>query len=161
MDYQTEIAETSEYLLKLERETKNLKARDRVRFIRLLKTGQANTQNEAGALIGLGTRQSQRLWRQYRAEGLLRMSHSRYKGTTGKFDQSSRAALEERLKADDIQTLEQARRCLSEEFRAEYSIGGVSYLFKRMKIKLKTGRPQNIKQNSAEREEFAKKNILN
>lgn len=161
MNYQTEIAETSDYLFKLERHTTDLKARDRVRFIRLLKTGKANTQKEAGLLIGLGARQSQRLWRQYRATGLSGMSHSRYKGTTGKFDQSSRAALEERLKADDIQTLEQARGCLSAEFCAQYTVGGISSLFKRMKIKLKTGRPQNIKQNAAAREDFAKKNILN
>ena len=161
MNYQTEIAETSEYLLKLERETKDLKARDRVRFLRLLKTGNAATQRQAGAMLGLQVRQSQRLWQQYRTGGLSKMSQSRYAGGRRKFDTARRLELEERLKRDDIQTLEQARHCLAQEFGVSYSIGGVSYLFGQMKIKLKTGRPTNVKQNLAEREEFAKKNILN
>jgi transposase len=159
MNYQTEIVETSEYLLQLERETKDLKARDRVRFIRLLKTGHATTQKQAGALLGLRIRQSQRLWREYREGGLSKMCQSRYMGGVGKFEQARRNELEARLKRDDIQTLEQARDCLSQEFGARYSIGGVSYLFKQMKIKLKTGRPLNVKQEAAEREAFAKKNI--
>ncbi len=62
MDYQVEIAESVDYLRNLERAAKELKARDRVRFIRLLKIGKAMTQEQAGALIGLKVRQSQRLW---------------------------------------------------------------------------------------------------
>lgn len=159
MNYQEEISENSDFLFKFERETRDLKARDRIRFIRLLKTGKAATQSEAGALIGIKTRQAQRLWKQYRKEGIKAMGRSNYKGGTGKLSEADKAQLKERLKADDIGSLEQARQILREDFSVEYTIGGVSYLFKQMRVKLKTGRPHNIKQDAEAVQEFKKKNI--
>ncbi len=159
MNYQEAITESNDYLVQLERDTKDLKARDRVRFIRLLKTGKAATQREAGALIGLGVRQSQRLSKQYREEGVAAMCHSHYQGGTAKLDENQQRQLKQRLKDDDVQSLEQARYCLKQDFGADYTISGVSYLFKRLKIKLKTGRPSNIKQDAKQRDEFEKKNI--
>ncbi len=73
MNYQVEIAESGDYLRNLERAAKDLKARDRVRFIRFLKIGKATTQEQAGTPVGLKVRQSQRLWKQYRTEGLSKL----------------------------------------------------------------------------------------
>ena len=159
MDYQVEIAESSDYLRSLERTAKDLKACDRVRFIRLLKIGKATTQEQAGVLIGLKVRQSQRLWKQYREEGLSKLCQNNYVGRKAKLSRAEQEQLRERLRFDDIGTLKQARNYLKEEFSVDYSIGGVSALFQRMKVKLKTGRPSNVKQDTEQREEFAKKNI--
>ncbi len=159
MDYQVRISESGDYLRNLERATKDLKARDRVRFIRLLKIGQAMTQKQAGALIGLKVRQSQRLWKQYREEGLSKLCQNNYVGRKAKLSRAAQEQLRERLRFDDIGTLEQARVCLKEEFAVDYTVGGVSCLFQRMKVKLKTGRPSNVKQETEQMEEFAKKNI--
>ncbi len=159
MNYQETITESREQLLKLERQTKDLKARDRVRFIRLLKTAAATTQREAGALLGLQVRQSQRWWQQYREAGLRAMCQSNYAGGASKLDKERQQQFVERLEQDDIQTLEQARAFLQHQCGVSYTVGGVSHLCKRLKIKLKTGRPQNVKQNIAEMEEFKKKNI--
>lgn len=159
MNYQVEIAESGDYLRNLERAAKDLKARDRVRFIRLLKIGKATTQEQAGALIGLELRQSQRLWKQYRMEGLSKLCQNNYVGRQAKLSRAAQEQLKERLRGDDIGTLEQARVCLKEEFAVDYTLGGVSALFERIKVKLKTGRPSNVKQDTEQREEFAKKNI--
>jgi len=159
MNYQVEISESGDYLRQLERATKDLKARDRVRFIRLLKIGTAITQKQAGALIGLQVRQSQRLWNQYRTEGLSKLCQSNYVGGKAKLSRAEQEQLRHRLRSDDIGTLEQARVWLKEEFSVEYTVGGVSHLFQRMKVKLKTGRPSNVKQDTEQMEEFAKKNI--
>jgi transposase len=159
MNYQETITESREHLLKLERATKDLKARDRVRFLRLLKTGKAATQKEAGALIGLQVRQSQRLWKQYRETGLRAMGRSNYTGGVAKLNKEQQARFVERLKQDDIWRLEQARVFLQQECGVSYTVGGVSVLCRRLKIKLTTGRPQNIKQKAAELEDFKKKNI--
>jgi len=159
MNYQVEISESGDYLRQLERATKDLKARDRVRFIRLLKISKATTQAQAGALIGLQVRQSQRLWKQYREGGLSAMCQSNYVGGQAKLSPVEQEQLRRRLRGDDIGTLEQARRYLKEAFAVDYTVGGVSCLFQRMKIKLKTGRPTNVKQDKEQREEFAKKNI--
>ena len=159
MGYQETITESREHLLKLERQTKDLKSRDRVRFIRLLKSGEAATQKQAGALIGLQERQSQRLWKQYRESGLRAMCQSNYRGGSAKLGQEQQARFVERLKQDDIATLEQARLFLQQECGVSYTVGGVSVLCRRLKVKLKTGRPQNVKQKAEELEAFKKKNI--
>lgn len=159
MDYQVEISESGDYLRNLERTTKDLKARDRVRFIRLLKIGKATTQEQAGALIGVQVRQSQRLWKQYREEGVGKLCQSNYVGGKAKLSRAEQHQLSERLRCDDIKSLEQARGWLKQEYSVDYTIGGVSALFARMKVKLKTGRPSNVKQDKEQMEEFAKKNI--
>lgn len=159
MDYQVEIAESVDYLRRLERTTKDLKTRDRVRFIRLLKIGQAMTQKQAGALIGLKVRQSQRLWKHYREEGISKLCQNNYVGKQAKLSRTEQEQLRERLRDDDIGTLKQARIYLKEEFAADYTVSGVSALFARLKVKLKTGRPSNVKQDKEQVEEFAKKNI--
>lgn len=159
MDYQAEIAESDDYLRRLERTTKDLKARDRVRFIRLLKIGQATTQEQAGMLIGLKVRQSQRLWKKYREEGVSKLCQNNYVGRQAKLSQAEQEQLRYRLQGDDIGTLKQAQICLKEEFAVDYTTSGVSALFARMKVKLKTGRPSNVKQDKEQMEEFAKKNI--
>ncbi len=159
MDYQVEIAESGDYLRNLERAAKELKARDRVRFIRLLKIGKATTQEQAGVLIGLKVRQSQRLWKKYREEGLSNLCQNNYVGRKAKLSQAEQEQLRTRLRDDDIGTLKQARICLKEEFSVDYTASGVSALFQRMKVKLKTGRPSNVKQDKEQMEEFAKKNI--
>lgn len=159
MNYQDVITETREYLLQLERETKDAKARDRVRFVRLLKTGEATTQQQAGALVGLGVRQSQRLWQKYWQAGIELMSRSNYKGGKSKLDKEQEQQFVKRLKEDDIQSLEQARAFLKQQCGASYTIGGVSAVCQRLRVKLKTGRPTNVKQNKEELEEFKKKSI--
>ncbi len=159
MDYQVEISESGDELRKLERTTKDFKARDRVRFIRLLKIGQATTQEQAGAVIGVQVRQAQRLWKQYREEGIGQLCQSNYVGGRAKLSCAEQQQLRQRLCFDDIKTLEQAKGWLKEEFAVDYTVGGVSALFARMRVKLKTGRPSNVKQDSEQMEEFAKKNI--
>jgi len=99
------------------------------------------------------------LWKQYREGGLSAMCQSNYVGGQAKLSPVEQEQLRRRLRGDDIGTLEQARRYLKEEFAVDYTVGGVSCLFQRMKIKLKTGRPTNVKQDTEHREEFAKKNI--
>lgn len=156
MNYQAVIKETVEELSKLEKETKDLKGRDRVRFLRLLKIGEATSQKQAGVMIGIKIRQSQRLWHRYQAVGLEEFIKSHYEGRRSKLSESEKSILAERLKKDDVMSLQQAQGYLADEFGISYTKGGVSYVFKQMRVKLKTGRPSNINQKKAETEEFKK-----
>lgn len=156
MNYQVVIKETAEELSKLEKVTKDLKGRDRVRFLRLLKIGEASSQNQAGTMIGIKMRQSQRLWRRYQSLGLEGLIKNQYQGRLSKLSASDKLQLAERLKKDDVMSLQQAQDYLADEFGVSYTIGGVSYIFKQMKVKLKTGRPSNINQKEAATEAFKK-----
>lgn len=156
MNYQEVIKETVEEISKLEKATKGLKGRDRVRFLRFLKIGEATSQKQAGRMIGIKIRQSQRLWHRYQAVGLQEFIKNQYEGRRSKLSASEKSILEERLKKDDVMSLQQAQDYLADEFGVSYTIGGVSCIFKQMKVKLKTGRPSNINQKEAESEAFKK-----
>ncbi len=107
-------------------------------------------------MIGLGIRQSQRLWQQYRKVELDEFIKSRYEGRRNKLSAAEKVRLEERLKEDDVLSLQKAQEYLAQEFGVNYTIGGVSYLFQQMKVKLKTGRPRNYQQKEEEIAVFTK-----
>lgn len=156
MDYAQLIKETLEALLQVEQQQKQALLRDRVRFIRLLKAGVVKSQRLAGEQIGLKERQSQRLWHTYQNKGLQGILSYPYRGTFGKLSTTQVSRLRSYLKTDSVDTLKQAQVYIQEAFGINYTLAGISLLFKRLKIKLKTGRPTNIRQNLAEREAFKK-----
>ncbi len=104
INYKEEIKESVVDLLLLEKAQKQARLRDRVRFVRYLKEGQAKTQPAAGALIGLQRRQSQQLWQQYRSQGMAGLLTSGYKGGWAKLSSTQQARLLQRLDQDDIAT---------------------------------------------------------
>ena len=88
--------------------------------------------------------------------GIEEFIKSRYEGRQSKLSEAEKAILEERLKKDDVQSLQQAQEYLAQKFGVDYTIGGVSNLFQQMKIKLKTGRPRNYRQDKSETEDLKK-----
>ncbi|WP_374755847.1 helix-turn-helix domain-containing protein [Dyadobacter luteus] len=62
------------------------------------------------------------------------------------------------LLSDQAPTLADIQAYLAGSLGVNYTIGGVSDLCKRLKIKLKTGRPVNVRQKPGSVEEF-KKNL--
>jgi transposase len=122
----------------------------------LLKSGQASSQRQAGEFIGLQERQSQRIWQLYRQGGLRGLMSYPYQGTFGKLSSEQLSHLRTYLKGDSGQTLADAQRYWQESCSVHYTISGVRMLFKRLKIKLKTGRPTNVGQQQADLEAFKK-----
>jgi transposase len=160
MNYQEAIIESVDYLGELERQISDAKCRDRVRFIRLLKSGQASSQRQAGALIGIGERYSQRLWKRYTTEGIAAISQVQYKGYCGKLSAEAKAQLQKHLQTDQVESLQDAQAYLQQQLGVQYkSLSGVSYVFSRMKIKLKTGRPSHVQKDPEAVEHFKKKSF--
>lgn len=160
MKYESKIIESIDYLLQQERKSTLALIRDRVRFIRLLKSGEARTQSAAGEAIGLCERQSQRLWRVYQQEGLAGLQKKPAWGYWGKLSSAQIAQLRQFLMDDQAETLADIQTYLKNNLGISYTIGGISDLCKRLKIKLKTGRPVNVRQQPGAVEEF-KKNSKN
>lgn len=160
MKYESKIIESTEYLLEQERKSTLALIRDRVRFIRLLKSGEARTQSSAGQAIGLCERQSQRLWRIYQQEGLAGLQKKPAWGYWGKLSSVQIAQLRQFLMTDQAETLADIQIYLKNNLGVNYTIGGISDLCKRLKIKPKTGRPVNVRQQPGALEEF-KKNSKN
>ncbi len=156
MNYQETVKEKIEELRQIEKAIKDLKGRDRVRFLRLLKSGEATSQKQAGRMLGLGVRQSQRLWHSYQEVGLSEFIKSRYAGRSSKLTENEKTIVRERLKKDDVKSLQEVQAYLAQEFEVSYTIGGISYLFRQMKVKLKTGRPRNYQQKEEKVAAFKK-----
>jgi transposase len=155
-DYPKLIKESESVLLKLEQTIEKAKWRDHVRFLRHLKSGQARTTREAGELVGLGLRQSQRLWSRYKKEGIKNFGKSPLKGKPPLLGKDDISELEKRLQQSDIGTLREASQMILEKFNVRMTEQGVWFMFRRHGIKLKTGRPANIRKDPQEEAAFKK-----
>ena len=147
IDYSSVIKETAHALRQLEREQNKPFVRDRIRFLRLLKTGRCSSQIEAGELIGLRPRSSQRLWQQYRNEGLPALLTYPYQGTACQLSEEQTKRLKAYLTEDQVQFLHEAQAYIQQYFGVRYSTGGLHKLFERLKVKKKTGRPTNYRKD--------------
>jgi transposase len=145
MRYASEIKETLEQLLHLEKQQRQARLRDRIRFLRLLKEGQAQTQQQAGKQLGLSLRQSQRIWQTYRQQGIEQLLQTGYQHGFGKLNTQQINDLQVWLSENSVQTLSQIQAFIKERWQVEYTIAGLSLLFKRMKIKYKSVRPDKSK----------------
>lgn len=156
IDYSKVIKETLQELLKREKEQDKGFVRDRIRFLRLLKSGQCVTQTQAGELVGLQPRSSQRLWQQYREGGLQALLAYPFQGTCCRLTEKQIAELLAYLAKDQVQFLHEARDYIQKHFGVPYSMGGLHKLFERLKVKKKTGRPSNYRKDEKGAKSFKK-----
>lgn len=147
MRYASEIKETLEQLLQLEKQQRQARLRDRIRFLRLLKEGQAQTQQQAGKQLGLSLRQSQRIWQTYRQQGIDQLLQTGYQHGFGKLSTQQINDLQVWLANHPVQTLSQIQTYIKEHWQVDYTIAGLSLLFKRMKIRYKSVRPDKTKKS--------------
>lgn len=159
LNYSEQIKEEVSELKELLRIQTKAVDRDRIRFLLLLKEGTCTTQQEAAQAVDLGIRQAQINWKTYRQEGVGSLIGNVPTGRSTKLSEAELAQMEERLKQDDIQFLHEAVDYVQQQFDKSYTLSGMHYVFKRLKIKKKTGRPSNIVQEEEELEAF-KKNLL-
>jgi hypothetical protein len=82
------------FLEKQERHAGKAIVRDRIRFLRLLKSGQYVSQRAAGQAIGLQERQSQRLFQLYRQQGYAGLTSPGYLHRLGKLSCSQISQLQ-------------------------------------------------------------------
>src|SRR5215210_5336391 len=141
LDYRQAIRESEQRLVELERNQTYALLSDRMRFLRLLKSGECTSQAGAGKYIGLGLRASEKLWNKYTTEGLKGLLIYPYKGSKGKLSQAQQQQLHDELYRDQIQSLQQACAYVEKKFGVHYTPPGIRYVFQRLKVKKKTGRP--------------------
>ena len=158
LNYQELIKESLSELEKLEREQKLSRFRDYVRYLRYLKEGTAKSQTASGSLIGLKARQSQNIWRTYKVHGLSYLLKEHRRGQVGQLSYVQISQLQSLLRdSKTALTQQQIAEWIATSFGVQYTQAGISVLFKRLKIKLKTGRPVNVRQKEGDIEDFKKK----
>ncbi len=157
LDYSKANKETEKLLRNLERHQTKTLLRDRIRFLRLLKSGECPSQAKAGHQIGLGLRGSEKLWKKYCSEGIEGLLVYPYKGTSAKLTKEQAFQLQQELSKDETQSLEQARDYIAEQFGVLYTTRAVGYMFARLGIKKKTGRPVHHHKDVQGEKQFKKK----
>ncbi len=156
MNYAEIITETDEELERVKKKQKLVQFQNRVRFLLLLKSGVARTQAEAGAAVGWKLRQSQKIWRLYSVGGLAEVLHKPQRWGFGKLSSHEIARLHNYTAQFGADSLREVREYLEQTCGVSYSIGGVSALCGRLKIKLKTARPANAKKDLGKVEAYKK-----
>lgn len=148
MKYDELISETEAELKETENKQKLVQFQKRIRFLRLLKSDAAKTQREAGAMVGWKLRQAQKIWQLYRETGVSGVLQKNARWQTGKLTPEQRTRLNSDLAASGgANSLVMVQNYIKETFGIGYTVGGVSGLCQRLKIKLKTARPVNLKKD--------------
>ena len=100
--YHLEIAESSEELKQLLRQSKSASDKERIQFLYLLKSEQASTMSQAASLLGRNRVTIQKWARRYREGGLAMMlSHTPRTGAPHKIPAWAQSALKNRLQQED------------------------------------------------------------
>jgi len=159
LDYRKAIKESEAQLRDLERKQSQALLRDRMRFLRLLKSGECTSQAQAGKAIGLGLRGSEKLWKKYRLEGVQGLLAYPYRGTQGRLSAEQKQQLEAELSRDQLQSLEQVAAFIKERFGVCYTTPGVFYVLRSLKVKKKTGRPLYHDKDQRGEKRFKKKSF--
>ena len=73
INYSKAITESEEDLLSLEQRLRGQKPADRVRMLRLLKSGTVKSMKDCAPLVGYSLVQLTRWWERYRTEGLAEL----------------------------------------------------------------------------------------
>jgi transposase len=159
MDYPNVITESPEQLHELGKRHRYAHLFQRARMLRLLKSGGCTNLGEAAEALGYSRRrQCQRWWGAY-AEGSLGellVSRVDERGRQEFVAEKAWEGLEEVMKEGSIATYAQARDFPAERGVRYASANSVGQLFRRRKVKLKTGRPPHQKADTEEREAFKK-----
>lgn len=131
----------------------------RLRMLRLLKSGECRSLGEAANALGYSFRQCHRWFASYKEGGIEGLLESRVneRGRQELVTPEAFNDLQEAMKRGEIATISQADRFLRERHGVRYSHpDGVGQMLRRKKVKLKTGRPRHEKADASEREAFKK-----
>ena len=158
MNYALKIQEDLLTLQTTEKKQTKAQYRDYVRFLRLLKSGEAKTQQQAAKAINLTLRQGQRIWEKYQLNGLQKLITPTHPPYIGKLSTTQMSHLRRFLMDDQASTLNDIKDYIAGSLGVEYTIGGVFDLCQRLNIKAKTGRPVHAHQPAGAVEAY-KKNL--
>lgn len=156
--YPKAIQESEEELTRLEQGLRGQKPADRVRMLRLLKSGAVKSLKECAPLIGYSVSQLTRWWERYRAEGLTAvLKKHKPTGKPSRLSAEAWAGLLQAMRMGQIGTMQEARNYLEREWGISYKNGkSLWWLFKKERVKWKTGRRRHHKANAEQQLAFKK-----
>ncbi len=159
--YPKAIQESEEELTRLEQSLRGQKVADRVRVLRLLKSGTVKSLKDCAPMVGYSVIQLTRWWERYRADGLAGMlRRQKPAGKASKLSPEAWVGLLQAMRAGHIATMQDARNYLEREWGISYKNGkSLWWLFKKHRVKWKTGRRRHKKANAEQQAAFKKTSL--
>ena len=156
--YPKAIQESEEELTRLEQSLRGQKVADRVRMLRLLKSATAKSLKDCAPMVGYSVIQLTRWWERYRAEGLAGvLKRHKPTGKASRLTAEAWAGLLQAMRKGHIATMQDARDYLEREWGIRYKNGkSLWWLFKKHRVKWKTGRRRHKKANAEQQAAFKK-----
>ena len=156
--YPKAIQESEEDLTSLEQRLRGQKTADRVRMLRLLKSGAVKRLKDCAPLVGYSVTQLTRWWECYRAEGLAGvLKQQKPVGKASRLTSQAWAGLLQAMRTGHITTMQDARDYLEREWGIRYKNGkSLWWLFKKHRVKWKTGRRRHKKAHAEQQAAFKK-----
>jgi transposase len=115
--YPKAIQESEEELSRLEQSLRGQKTGDRVRMLRLLKSGAVKSLKDCAPMVGYSVIQLTRWWERYRAEGLRGMlKQHKPAGKASRLTPEAWTGLLQAMRAGHIATMQDARNYLEREW---------------------------------------------
>ena len=156
--YPKVIQEREEELMRLEQSLRGQKAAARVRVLRLLKSATVKSLKDCAPMVGYSVIQLTRWWERYRAEGLAGLlKQHKPTGKASRLTPEAWADLMQAMRAGRIATMQEARNYLQRSWGIRYKNGkSLWWLFKKHRVKCKTGRRRHKKANAEQQAAFKK-----
>jgi transposase len=135
IQYTLLIKESLEVLSDLEAKQTQAILLRRFQLLRLLKSGQAKSMEQAASLIGLSTVQARRIWKQYTQWGIQVTDVALKPGRRSRLDSKEESELSERVTKGTLRSLKQVQKYLIVKHKLSYTESGVWYLLKSLNLK--------------------------
>jgi transposase len=157
IDHGACVAESVEELAETGRRLRGRAEADRIKLLLALRRGRERSLRRAAAVLGHSERQAQRWWVVYRSGGLAALLGRRPReGRRERVGPAAWAALEAEMRAGRVARLREAQAFLRDRHGIAHSRNGISLLFQRHRVKLKTGRRRHRRADAAAQAAFKK-----
>ncbi|MFQ5572031.1 MAG: transposase [Rhodothermales bacterium] len=134
--YPSQIRESTGSLERLERSLRGQASCDRVKMLRLLKSGAYESRRTLASVLGYSERQLQRWWKLYKKGGLeMLIEEKPIGGSIERMTDKAWTVLKQEMQSGDINQLKEAQAFLQARFGITYnSLQGLSDMIKRRSI---------------------------
>ena len=134
--YQDQILESEQELEHLERSLRGQALCDRVKMLRLLKSGAYDNRRTLAPTLGYSERQLQRWWKLYKKAGIDGLLEEKaVGGSTERVTDAAWQGLKLAMRSGHVKQLKEAQAYLTEYFTIDYSsLQGLSDMIKRRSI---------------------------
>ena len=155
------IKESSKELKEFAKKVEKKRFIFRIQMLILLKENPKITLKGVSQKLGFGYKTIKTWWKNYKEGGLEKLLEWEVKGYKGRLIKAQLEKLEEEINKGEFKTQKEIADWIEREFGIRYTQQGISRLLKKLKVKKKVARPENVNKQEEKSKEFKEKVLKN